>query len=63
MRTTISVSPMFIIFVLTLLKLLDVINISWTWVFCPIWIPMLLFVGILILIVIFGVIHSIIDSL
>lgn len=63
MRTTISVSPMFIVFVLTLLKLLDVINISWTWVFCPIWIPMLLFVGILILIVIFGVIHSIIDSL
>lgn len=63
MRTTISVSPMFIVFILTLLKLLDVINISWTWVFCPIWIPMLLFVGILTLIVIFGVIHSIIDSL
>lgn len=63
MRTTISISPMFIIFVLTLLKLLDVINISWTWVFSPIWLPMLIFVAMLVLIVIFGVIHSIIDSL
>lgn len=63
MRTTISISPMFIVFVLTLLKLLDVINISWTWVFSPIWLPMLFFVAILVLIVIFGVIHSIIDSL
>lgn len=63
MRTTISISPVFIIFVLTLLKLLNVINISWTWVFCPIWIPILAFVGISVLIVIFGIIHSIIDSL
>ena len=63
MRTTISISPMFIVFVLTLLKLLDVINISWLWVFSPIWLPMLIFVAMLILIVIFGVIHSIIDSL
>ena len=63
MRTTISISPMFIIFVLTLLKLLDVINISWLWVFSPIWLPMLIFVAMLVLIVIFGVIHSIIDSL
>ena len=63
MKTTISISPVFIIFVLTLLKLLNVINISWTWVFCPIWIPILVFVGILVLIVIFGTIHSIIDSL
>jgi hypothetical protein len=63
MRTTISVSPMFIVFVLTLLKLLDVINISWTWVFSPIWLPMLLFVAMLVIIVIFGVIHSIIDLL
>lgn len=63
MRTTISISPMFIIFVLTLLKLLDVINISWLWVFSPIWLPMLIFVAMLVLIVIFGIIHSIIDSL
>ena len=63
MRITISISPMFIIFVLTLLKLLDVINISWLWVFSPIWLPMLIFVAMLILIVIFGIIHSIIDSL
>lgn len=63
MRTTISISPMFIVFVLTLLKLLDVINISWVWVFSPIWLPMLLFVAILVIVVIFGVIHSIIDSL
>lgn len=54
---------MIIIFILALLKILNIINISWTWVFCPIWIPMLLFVGILVLIVIFGIIHSIIDSL
>jgi hypothetical protein len=63
MRTTISISPMFIIFVLTLLKLLDVINISWLWVFSPIWLPMLIFVAMLVLIVIFGVIHSIISLL
>ena len=59
----ITISPMIIIFILALLKILNIINISWTWVFCPIWIPMLLFVGILVLIVIFGIIHSIIDSL
>lgn len=54
---------MIIVFILALLKLLNIISISWTWVFCPIWIPMLLFVGILVLIVIFGIIHSIIDLL
>lgn len=59
----ITISPVIIVVILVLLKLLNVINISWTWVFSPIWLPMLLFVGILVLIVIVGIIHSIIDLL
>lgn len=37
--------------VLAVLKVAGVINISWWWVFCPIWLPFVIFIGLLLIFV------------
>ena len=41
-KREISIDMMPIVIILVLLKVLGVIKISWMWVFCPIWIPLVL---------------------
>lgn len=46
---------------LAILKLANVINIEWVWVFAPIWIPLALVMGILVLVFLVGLIVAVFD--
>lgn len=61
MRTTIEISPMLITFILLMLKLTNIIDISWLWVFCPIWIPFALLSGIFLVCVVIWLTIVLID--
>lgn len=47
--------------ILAILKLANVIEIDWLWVFSPIWIPLALAFGLLVLLFIVGLIWAIFD--
>ena len=47
--------------ILAILKLANVIEIDWLWVFSPIWIPLALTFGLLIILFIVGLIWAIFD--
>jgi hypothetical protein len=47
--------------ILAILKLANVIEIDWLWVFSPIWIPLALAFGLLVILFIVGLIWAIFD--
>lgn len=47
--------------ILAILKLANVIEIDWLWVFSPIWIPLALVFGLLVILFIVGLIWAIFD--
>lgn len=47
--------------ILAILKLANVIEIDWLWVFSPIWIPLALVFGLLVILFIIGLIWAIFD--
>lgn len=53
-KITISFSPLTVLFlVFLILKLTETITWSWWWVFSPIWAPIAVLIGLIILVVVF----------
>lgn len=48
---------------LCILKLTEIINISWWWCFCPVWIPFAIGAVLLVLIILVAVIYAITEVL
>ena len=48
---------------LCILKLTEIIDISWWWCFCPVWIPFAIGANLIILIVIVAIIYAVIEVL
>ena len=48
---------------LCILKLTEIINISWWWCFCPVWIPFAIGAVLLVLIILVAVIYAVTEVL
>ena len=48
---------------LCVLKLTEIIDISWWWCFCPIWIPFAIGAALIILIILVAIIYAVIEVL
>jgi hypothetical protein len=55
--------PLGITILLCILKLINIINISWWWCFCPIWLPFAIGAVLIVSIILIAIIHSIIAIL
>ena len=60
MKITVSSATIFITALLCILKLIGILNISWFWCFCLVWLPFAIFLGLIALIAIIIVIYAII---
>ncbi len=60
MKITVSSAIIFITALLCILKLIEIINISWFWCFCLVWLPFAIFLGLMALMFIITAIYAII---
>jgi hypothetical protein len=55
--------PLGITILLCILKLINIINISWWWCFCPIWLPFVIGAVLIILIILVAIIYAVTEVL
>lgn len=60
MKITVSSATIFITALLCILKLIGILNISWLWCFCLVWLPFAILLGLMALIAVIIVIYAII---
>lgn len=59
MKIEVTRTPIFITALLCILKLIGMLNISWFWCFCLVWLPFAIFLSLIALIVIIIIIYAI----